>query len=374
MDEILEPIGSFGRYQKGILVLVGLVSSMTATVIYSTVFTAVDPGLICGYKNETHDNDLPALPETCTIWKDLKQSERNNQSTLYECHWDDRYYDLTIVNEYELVCDKHFLVGLTQTINLAGAICGLFIGYFSDRYGRQRCAFVLALLLAIVLSVSCLFQLGVINLDSTSDYIVYCIVQFICGALAKSLYTISYILIFELTTSKHSTIISNIFSYFYVFGEILVLIVAYFSRNWHIIKAAMTVYSIILVFIIWFLIPESPRYLISKGYYDKAQKLFKRIARINGKVSDGVLQQESVALESIVKEPNKLDMDIENADIKSKVHESIKIDDKEVEKSLDKKDKMSYIMKRETLIKTLLFVYIWFALSLTYYGVSLGNI
>lgn len=353
MEEIIERIGSFGRYQKGVLFLIGLISSLTATVVYTTVFTAVDPGLICGYKNQTDEDDLSALPDVCVIWKEISPNERNNQSAPYECRFDTTYYDLTIVNEYDLVCDKKFLVGLTQTINLAGAICGVFIGYFSDRYGRQRCVFVLICLLSIVLSVSLLFQFKVIHLDNTGYYIVYCINQFIVGALAKALYTISYILIFELSTSKHSTIISTFFCYFYVFGELLVLVVAYFFRNWRYINASMTAYSIIFIFITWFLIPESPRYLISKGYNDKANALFKKIAKINGKVNDAIeIEHENIAIENIVNKTNDLDVDIE--------------------KTVDRKHKWEYIMKRETLIKTFLFVYIWFALSLTYFGVSLG--
>ncbi len=44
-------------------------------------------------------------------YKDLKIS-----INPYQCEFDKKYYGLTIINEWGLVCDKQHLAGLTQTI------------------------------------------------------------------------------------------------------------------------------------------------------------------------------------------------------------------------------------------------------------------
>lgn len=355
MEKSLNSVGPFGKYQKFVLFLTAFASSLTAAIIYSTVFTSADPGLICSFKNGSVE--INKFPEPCKIWSKIKQSEKSNISTLYECHFDRKYYDLTIVNEWELICDKKYLAGLTQTINLIGKVSGLFIGYFSDRFGRKQCAFVLALLLSLVLILSQLFQFRIFNLENSTMYIIYCVVQFILGALSKSMYSVIYILLLEITTSKYSTMVSNIFSYFYVLGELMVLIVAYFFRNWHIINVSMAAYSIIFVIVIWFFVPESPRYLISMKYYDKALELFRKMARFNGQSAKDLP---------------------ENSSVLQKIMESEKLNEQKFNKEnqlhlLEDQSKMKYLLKKENLIKTILFVYLWLAINLIYLGISLGK-
>ena len=369
MDRVLNSIGAFGRYQKLVLILAGLVSSMTATIIYSTVFTTAAPRLLCRFKNETFGNtslvDLEDEPDatTCQMWQALKR----NSSAPYECHFDKTYYDATIVTDWELVCEKSWMVSLTVTINLAGAVSGLFIGFFSDRFGRKKCAFTLASVLAFMLTLWQFFHFGIIEVENSTMYIIYCIMQFCSGAMAKSLYTVCYILIFELTTAKHTTIVSNVFSYMYVLGEFLVLVVAYISPNWHVIMLSMSIYAIGLVVLIALFMPESPRFLMAMEYDDRMKKLLKKIAKMNGKVCDTA-------------EIFKQEIEFENVE-KSKPHEqssqSVSAQDENVDVIIHNKhtakEELSFIAKRKNILRIASFVYIWFALSLTYYGVSLGK-
>lgn len=354
MERVLNSVGPFGRYQKLVLLLAGLVGSMTATITYSTVFTTASPRLLCSSTN----NDTEADMSSCAIWSALKK----NSSAQYSCQFDQTYYESTIATDWELVCDKAWMVSLTVTINLAGAVSGLFIGFFSDRFGRKRCAFVLAFVLAAMLSLWQLVVFDVFKLSNTVSYVLFCVLQFCCGAMAKSLFTISYILIFELTTAKYTTIVSNVFSYMYVLGEFLVLIVAYISPNWHVIMASMAVYAILLVVLIGVFMPESPRFLMSMEYDDRLKKLLKRIAGVNGKVCDAqeVLKQE-IEFENVEKtQPEKLHA-AEEENVDEVIHTKHTA-----------KEEVIFISKKSNILKVAAFVYIWFALSLTYYGVGLG--
>jgi hypothetical protein len=48
------------------------------------------------------------------------------------------------------------------------------------------------------------------------------------------------------------------------------------------------------------LLPESPRWLISKGYYDEAEKLLRQIAKINDNTFDSIAYQRLVTEEKKV--------------------------------------------------------------------------
>nr|KAG5691467.1 hypothetical protein BaRGS_017310 [Batillaria attramentaria] len=58
------------------------------------------------------------------------------------------------------------------------------------------------------------------------------------------------------------------------------LLFAYFIRNWRWLEIALSIPSIVLLFY-WWLIPESPRWLASRGREDEAMKVLERIAKSN---------------------------------------------------------------------------------------------
>jgi len=109
MDKILDDINGFGRYQKIVLLVIGAMSSLNAMAIYASVFIAAEPDLLCRFSNSTIDNS-----QKCDIWKNVTKSKELNISSPYNCEWDTKYYGLTIINEWELICDRAYLAGLTQ--------------------------------------------------------------------------------------------------------------------------------------------------------------------------------------------------------------------------------------------------------------------
>ena len=50
-----------------------------------------------------------------------------NQS-VYTCKFDQEFYGTTIVNDWELLCEKSYLVALTQTLFLIGGVSGFISG------------------------------------------------------------------------------------------------------------------------------------------------------------------------------------------------------------------------------------------------------
>ncbi len=53
------------------------------------------------------------------------------------------------------------------------------------------------------------------------------------------------------------------------------------------------------------ILPESPRWLISKGHYDEAEKILRRIAKTNKNTFDSIAYQRLVTEEKKVNNYNK---------------------------------------------------------------------
>ena len=106
------------------------------------------------------------------------------------------------------------------------------------------------------------------NPYNNSQY--YFISQFLIGFTSYVLYVTSYVLLLEITTTKNSTIVSNVNLYLFVVGELLALLIGYVLRNWHWINYFLTFYSILIVLMVALVLPESPRYLVTLKKYRKA--------------------------------------------------------------------------------------------------------
>lgn len=95
------------------LFVIGALSSLNAMAIFATVFTAAVPKLLCKYKQ---DNDSAYFNDTlrCEVWSNVTKAQQLNATSPYQCEWDTEFYGLTIINEWNLICDRTYLAGLTQ--------------------------------------------------------------------------------------------------------------------------------------------------------------------------------------------------------------------------------------------------------------------
>lgn len=77
MEKIIESISPFGRFQKLATVLIGAVSSLTAMLVYSIVFTTARPKFSCNRRMSLNISDIETQTSssimsesnTCEIWK-----------------------------------------------------------------------------------------------------------------------------------------------------------------------------------------------------------------------------------------------------------------------------------------------------------------
>ena len=115
MDQLLAKAGAFGRLQKISLIIIGSLTIIPSLSLYVTLFNTAEPELKC--KSIQTSNDQPKL--LCDMWNNYTSSLVQNQTNFYTCKFDDKYYGQTIINDWELVCDRQYLAGLTQSFYLS---------------------------------------------------------------------------------------------------------------------------------------------------------------------------------------------------------------------------------------------------------------
>ena len=90
-----------------------------------------------------------------------------------------------------------------------------------------------------------------------------------------------FILSVELVGYKFTAISSVIINIPFVAGGLIQIGIAYFFRDFRTLLKVSFLPPFALIFL-WFLIPESPRWLISKGRFSEAKKILLSASKVNG--------------------------------------------------------------------------------------------
>jgi OCT family organic cation transporter-like MFS transporter 4/5 len=286
-----------------------------------------------------------------------------------------------------LICNEKFKASLTQTIHIFGSIFGFCGGIVGDKYGRRRSVLVFFVALILTLSISQFFMLDTIQLSADFKYTIYCLSQFLVGLLVNCLYSSSYVLLLEFTTEKYRTTFANFNAYLYIMGELLALVVYYFRRDWHVLNSFICFYAVLLFFLTYFFLPESPVWLLSCDRFVQANLILKNMAKTNGKnyydlaILKKLMQLQSEHFFRSEKSPsNEKDGNDEQLllryeqqikQLKRAELKGAKASSQHTKRELFQTIKMLFI-PRNHLVKTSLLFYVWLALMLLYYGISLG--
>ena len=384
MDRILELVGDFGNYQAILCFLVGFICSLTSILVFASVFNGAEPALICSFKNETTEIFF-SQQTSCEVWTNhIRNNHASNVNDSYQCVFDKDLYGQTYVTEWELVCDQRYQASFIQTMYVRhtkntvllyrndmfcclicfcyfhcrfffGAFTSMLLGFVADKYGRWHSSVSISLALFVVLTTGEILQFVSFDFSKQTKYTLYCITQFVSGFLIRGLYCIAYTFLIEFTTTRHSTLITNIYLYSYVVGELVLLALAYTIRNWHILNIIFAVFSLIVTLLLVFLLSEPPRFLVSKKQHENAAKVLVRMALVNGKgkhLTHGQILEEMTTLcgtSSADSKPN-----VETHSFKSILKQ--------------------IFTPHANLAKSFMFVYIWTSLYLLFFGVSLGNL
>ncbi|XP_025907723.1 solute carrier family 22 member 13-like isoform X1 [Nothoprocta perdicaria] len=347
--DILNALGEFGRFQKWLVVLLSLPVPLTAFHMLGQVFMLVDVPHYCNTSwiravgpNLTEDELLNlTVPrgasgayEQCSMYspvdRDLDSIVAYGLNATQKCSngW---VYPSTqtpsLLTEFDLVCDKKDLNDISQAIYMLGLLLGAMIfGPLSDRIGRRP-------VILISMLIQGLFGVGIAFVP---HFYVYMAFRCVVGASMSGITMTILALAMEwvgVSYRPHAVLVSHCC---FAIGQMILAGLSYGIRNWRLLQIAGSVPIFALFFYFWVL-PESARWLMTKGRVEEAKKILQKAASMNKRtIPPGLLEQLKPEVQT---KPGST---------------------------------MDLFRKKHLCKVTLIMLCAWFANSLAYYGISLN--
>lgn len=312
-DEILKHIGQCGQWQIRIHFWMWLASAASGLAVVVYTFTAFDVGYRCinpycenpmsAIYNDTNlDETLsaceyqrfqkqilppPRVPneQHCQDYHRLYAEQPDNIVEL-QCSHDALVFDQSMVTssliqDYGFTCKNAYLKSIYGSLYMLGMLVGSYIvGAISDKYGRIK-ALMLSIVLVSVSGFLCAFM------PTAHGFGFF---RFLTGVGGINCYNVPFVITIESVGIKYAVLAGVIIAIPFSLGQLLLGLEAYFIRDWFILQ--LVAYTPIIILLgIYFLVPESPRWLIATGGYEDAVKIIKTAAIANKRdVPDSMLE------------------------------------------------------------------------------------
>ncbi|XP_052791089.1 organic cation/carnitine transporter 2-like [Mya arenaria] len=271
LEDIVRQTGGCGLYQWLLCLIVHTGKTISSWSLIAMTFIGQDPGFRCldgAVRNESGQGYGQRNTTGGGGFYD-SQCELDNTSSLASYNYDPRM--VTIVSEYDLVCGRKWIPAMITTIQMGGLLVGgLISGQFADTYGRKP-TFILSVFLISAFNLSGYFSV---------NWEMYAAMRFLIGVAVGAYVTVQYSLMNEFATVKWRPVIVVTPS-FSIQASMFALL-AWMVHDWRKIHLATVIVGIPYLFTWWFM-PESFRWLVTRGRYKEAETVIHKLARVNRK-------------------------------------------------------------------------------------------
>ncbi|XP_067010036.2 solute carrier family 22 member 6 isoform X2 [Anabrus simplex] len=270
-----------------------------------------------------------------------------------------------LVAEWQLVCERRVLLPLAATLYFCGVTVGAVVcGMLADWLGR-RLVMLLCLLGQALLAVAIYFS---------GSLLVFMVLRVIQGFFVQGMQGATYTLLVELFPPRIRTAVGVILEIYWALGLAALAGFDYIVPDWRYLQLTIAAPTLLTLFYVC-LIPESPRWLSSQGRHEEAQKVWMKIApgpmqqladekhiengpkngpiemqHVPGKAEDDAISTDGLVLGAAEKNCDQRDLDVK---VKAK-----------------KSNILELLQKRVVRKHTFIMTYIWFSVSLSYYGIT----
>ncbi|XP_037644841.1 solute carrier family 22 member 4-like isoform X3 [Sebastes umbrosus] len=182
------------------------------------------------------------------------------------------HYESTVVSEFNLVCSDQWKQPLSSLMYFLGGLVGCFVsGQISDRFGRKPALFGAIATLSIFSSA----------MAFAPSWPIFTVLLFMMGMGQITCFIVAFVLGSEILFGSTRVLFSSLcMPWTYGLGLILLPVTAYLVRSWRHLSLALAVPGLACI-PLWWLIPESPRWLVSRGRFQEAEILLRSMALEN---------------------------------------------------------------------------------------------
>ncbi|KOB51777.1 putative organic cation transporter, partial [Operophtera brumata] len=112
------------------------------------------------------------------------------------------------------------------------------------------------------------------------NFWVFTIIRFFVGTATAGIMILPFTVILEFTGPRKRELVTSFINLPLTVGEMIMPLFAYYLRSWNTFSLGIAIPNLLFL-VYFFLVPESPKWLISTGQLDKASEIMARVAKRN---------------------------------------------------------------------------------------------
>ncbi|XP_015676614.2 solute carrier family 22 member 3 [Protobothrops mucrosquamatus] len=280
-DEVLKQAGDFGKFQKKVFFLLCQTGITFSFLFVGIVFLGRDP--------EQYSCRIPGVSELKKQCEWTLEEEYNitiqasslvnsSQCERHDIKWNNTRHNCTyplahltnnFAGESFTTCQDGWLFKkphstIASEVSKGNVIQKITFGritiYLFSCFGAGLCGLIVAF---------------------APNIIVFSIFRFLQGIFGKGTWMTSFVLVTELVGSDHRRVVGIVIQMFFTLGVVILPGIAYVIPTWQGIQLVTTLPNFLFLLYYW-LVPESPRWLITRKKGKKALQIVQSVAKENG--------------------------------------------------------------------------------------------
>ncbi|XP_064087990.1 solute carrier family 22 member 6-A-like isoform X2 [Macrobrachium nipponense] len=215
------------------------------------------------------------------LFNDSYGIHRTSMSSCPIVEYDTSVFQLTVMSEFDLICERSYLRPLFATLGTVGTMFGSMLGGFvGDRWGRIKAVRIGAIVNVIFVGIMVV----------SPNYPLILLTRFLAGGAVSACLVPAWSAALESTPNGGRALVGMLLGLPFSFLLSALAGLAYFIRNWKYLMMAGSS-PVLLLVVVSFLAPESPRWLLQRGRGEEARKVLRLAVKLNR--SEGKLNVDS---------------------------------------------------------------------------------